>query len=232
MGDLDARRALYEPLSDTWSLTQPPLVERDYGATATLLGTGQVLLAGGYHDEPAKEPPVHDNYTVFRERRTYDPTSGMWTPVAPMLHPRTQQAATAMANGSALIAGGEEELILPGSLTESDVQSSAETFDPYDGRWQPWPAMGFERAYAEAATLSDGSVIVAGGGECSTAPGYNACINYGNSPYSSPCCAASTAEIYEPATEHWTVTGPMLAGDDTALAVFGNEAFIAGGDRH
>jgi hypothetical protein len=222
--------ALYDPLSGTWSRIQSPLVKRDYGATATLLGTGQVLLAGGYQDEPAEELPVHNNYTVFVSAETYDPTSGAWTPVAPMLHPRTQQAATAMVDGSALVAGGEEALISPGSQTESDVQSSAETFDPYNGTWQPLPPMSFERAYAEAATLSNGSVIVAGGGECSTAPGYNACINYGNSPYTSPCCAASTAEIYEPATEHWTVTGPVLAGDQTALAAFGNEALLAGGD--
>ena len=222
--------ALYDSLSGTWSRTQPPLVKRDGGATATLLGNGQVLLAGGYQVEPAKEPPVRDNYTVFASAETYNPISGVWTPVAPMLHPRTQQAATAMANGSALIAGGEEDLVFPGPMNESDVQSSAEAFDPYNGTWQPLPTMSFERAYAEAATLSDGSVIVAGGGECSTAPGYNACINYGDSPYSSLCCAASTAEIYEPAAERWTVTGPVLAGDETALAAFGNEALLAGGD--
>ncbi len=57
--------ALYDPLSGTWSRTQPPLVRRDGGATATLLGTGQVLLAGGFQVEPAKEPPVRDHYTVF-----------------------------------------------------------------------------------------------------------------------------------------------------------------------
>jgi N-acetylneuraminic acid mutarotase len=222
--------ALYDPLSGTWSRMQPPLVKRDHGATATLLGTGQVLLAGGYQDEPAEELPVHDNYTVFASAETYNPASGAWTPVAPMLHPRTQQAATAMANGTALIAGGEEDLIYPGSQTESAVQSSAETFDPYNDTWQPLPEMSFARAYAEATTLSDGSVIIAGGGECSTAPGYEACINYGRSYYSSLCCAASTAEIYEPATNQWTVTGPVLAGNETALAAFGNEALLAGGD--
>lgn len=221
--------ALYDPVSGTWSLTQPPLVKRDYGATATLLGTGQILLAGGYQDEPAKELPVHDNYTVFASAETYDPTSGVWTPVAPMLHPRTQQAATAMTNGSALIAGGEEGLIFPGFLTESDVQSSAETFDPFNGTWQALPAMSFARAYARASTLSDGYVIIAGGGECSVAPGYDGCINYGNSPYSSLCCAANTAEVYEPAAGRWTVTGPVLAGNETALAALGTEALLAGG---
>jgi hypothetical protein len=222
--------AIYDPASGAWSPTQPPLVRRDYGATATLLGTGRVLLAGGYQDEPANELPVHDNYTVFASAETYDPASETWTPVAPMLHPRTQQVATAMANGSALIAGGEEGLIFPGTLTESDVQSSAEAFNPYSGTWQTLPAMNFARAFAAATTLSNGNVIVAGGGECSTAPGYDACIGYGSSAYSSPCCAASTAEIYEPAAERWTVTGPLLAGDETALAASGNEALLAGGD--
>ncbi|HEV3344350.1 MAG TPA: hypothetical protein VG125_28500, partial [Pirellulales bacterium] len=222
--------ALYDPLSGTWSRTQPPLVERDWGATATLLSTGQVLLAGGYQDEPAKEPPVHDNYTVFASAETYDPISGAWAPVAPMLHPRTRQAATTMVDGSALIAGGEEDLQFPGPLTESDVQSSAEIFNPYDNTWQPLPAMSFARAYAKATTLSDGSVIVAGGGECSLAPGYDACIGYGDSPYLSLCCAASTAEIYEPTADRWTVTGPALAGDEAMLAAFGNEALLAGGD--
>jgi hypothetical protein len=222
--------ALYDPVSGTWSRTQPPLVERDYGATATPLGSGQLLLAGGYQEEPARELPVHEHYTVFASAETYNPTSGTWTAVAPMLHPRAHQAAAAMTNGTALIAGGEGGIIAPGTLTESDVQSSAETFDPYNGTWQPLPAMGFARAYAEAATLSNGSVIVAGGGECSLAPGYDACINYGNSPYLSLCCAASTAEIYEPATGHWAVTGPVLAGDETALAAIGNEALLAGGD--
>jgi hypothetical protein len=222
--------AVYEPLSGMWVHRHPPLVKRDYGASATLLGTGQVLLAGGYQEEEAKELPVHDNYTVFASAETYNPAAGEWTPAPPMLHPRAQQAATAMTNGSALIAGGEEEIMLPGTRAESNVQSSAETFDPYSDTWQPLPAMSFARAYGKATTLSDGNLIVAGGGECSTTTAYNACLNYGDSSYSSLCCAANTAEIYEPAAEHWTVTGPVLAGDETALAAFGNEALLAGGD--
>lgn len=232
--------ALYDPADSTWSPTQPPLATRDHGATATLLGTGEVLLAGGYEEKGFVTIPAdhsysltygHPNDTVLASAETYDPASGAWTAVARMLHPRTSQAATAMADGSALIAGGEEELDAPGTMTESDVQSSAEVFDPSTDEWQALPTMSFPRAYAEATTLSNGSVIIAGGGECSLAPGYSACLNRdAHSTYSSLCCAASTAEIYEPETGRWTVTGPVLAGDEAALAAVGNEALTAGGD--
>lgn len=228
-GDAKLEAALYDPIGGTWTHTQPPGVKRDYGATATLLGDGDVLLSGGEQIEPAKELPVHDNYTVFSSAETYDPATATWTAVAPMHQPRTHHVASAMRDGSALVAGGEESIILPGLTTLSAVESSAEAFDPASDTWRQLASMTLPRAYDAAATLADGRVIVAGGSECTTLPGVNACYLYGPGAEGA-CCAASSAEIYEPATDSWAFTGPVVVGDQAGLAAFGNdEALLVGG---
>lgn len=145
-----------------------------------------------------------------------------------MAEPRAAATATVLKDGRILIAGGYNGSVeqVGGTMT---WQPLAEIFDPATRSLRSTAPMLVTRAEPRAAPLSDGRVIIAGGGECSLAPGYGSCINYGNSPCSSLCCAAGTAEIYEAATQHWTVTGPVLSGDKTALAAFGNEALLAGG---
>src|SRR6266478_1778290 len=65
--------------------------------TATLLSSGQVLLAGGGGD------PIF-NGVVSAE--IYDPATHAWNPVSSMSTPRVAHAAVLLPNGKVLVAGG------------------------------------------------------------------------------------------------------------------------------
>jgi len=63
--------------------------------TATLLNSGQVLIAGGY-----------TNGAVVGSAELYNPTTGAFTVSGSLKTPRYRQTATLLNNGKVLIAGG------------------------------------------------------------------------------------------------------------------------------
>lgn len=174
---------------------------RRSGATATLLPTGDVLVAGGG--------------TAAAE--LYDPSTGRWSPTAAMSTARTNATATLLQDGDVLVAGGCCEVGNPNvSLT------SAELYDPSTATWSPTGSMNVARAEDTATLLQNGDVLVAGG-ECNG-------TNYG-------CDSGSflvnlkSAELYDPASGTWTLTGSMKAGRDlqTATLLQNGEVLVAGG---
>src|SRR5438105_4740013 len=74
-----------------WTLTGSPALGV-YAHTATLLRTGDVLVAGGSN-------PAH-------YAQLYDPSTGTWGLTGQMLHDRRNHTATMLKDGRVLIAGG------------------------------------------------------------------------------------------------------------------------------
>jgi N-acetylneuraminic acid mutarotase len=177
---------------------------RRSGATATLLGDGDVLVAGGG--------------TATAE--LYHRASGTWSPTGSMSTARTDATATLLPNGDVLVAGG---CCQPGNPYAS--LSSAELYDPTTGKWTLTGSMNKGRSQFTATLLSDGDVLVAGG----------SCNGSLSGPYG--CDAGSflvnqrTAELYDPATGTWTLTGSMRAGRalHTATLLPNGEVLVAGG---
>src|SRR5438552_16054323 len=62
--------------------------------TATLLPSGQVLVAGGYSGSNALSAEL------------YDPATGVWTPTGSLPVGRWDYTATLLPNGQVLVAGG------------------------------------------------------------------------------------------------------------------------------
>jgi hypothetical protein len=85
---------LYDPSTGHFAPTSPMTAVRD-GQTATLLGNGRVLVAGG-HDLSAESAEL------------YDPTRGSFAPTGPMLVWRAFHSATLLDDGSVLLAGGAD----------------------------------------------------------------------------------------------------------------------------
>ena len=88
---------LYDPSTGQWAFTGDMVIAAQ-SRTATLLGNGKVLVAGG---QEQVTPNVY-----FSEAELYDPVAGTFTVTASMTAIRSGAVATLLGNGNVLIAGG------------------------------------------------------------------------------------------------------------------------------
>ena len=178
--------------------------------TATLLANGKVLVAGGRTGLIGAS---------LASSELYDPKTETWSSTAGSLAesrfghsatlldgPECQIAAPPVHCGKVLVAGG-----FTGETTTNaqPVLTSAELFDPTTGTWAAAGALSTRRSLHAASLLADGRVLVAGGRTCN-APPPTQC----NSTF-----VTNTAEIYNPATNSWSPTGPLLIARHTNAAV-------------
>jgi hypothetical protein len=147
---------IYDPATGTFSATGEmkttcgPFGPPNYlsGRTATLLPNGDVLLAGGGHEDCGR----------FAEAERYDPASGTFTLVRPMTRRRTFHTATRLPDGTVLIAGGESE-----SGFSLVTEATAEIYDPAATTFFLAGSMQGGREGHTATPLKDGRVLFVGG---------------------------------------------------------------------
>ena len=118
------------------------------GHTATLLGSGKVLIAGG-----------NGSANGLASAELYDPASGTFSPTGSMTVARWSHTATLLNNGKVLIAGGE--FYNSGGSVAS--LASAELYDPTAGTFTAASDMTLARTDHTATLLPSGMVLVAGG---------------------------------------------------------------------
>jgi hypothetical protein len=186
--------------------------------TATLLTSGQVLVAGG----------MERNGVIFKSAELYNSSNEKFTPTnRNMTTQRVGHTATLLLNGKVLLIGGWDEkgvlasaeiydpntetFTLTGSMSigrgdftatllpsgkvlvaggENDrALSRAEIYDPATGKFTPTGNMNAERTMHTAVLLPDGKVLIAGGGG-----------------YQHPL---ASAELYDPMKGTFTATGSM-----------------------
>lgn len=153
-----------------------------YGSTATLLQDGRVLVVGGYD---ATSPDYGST-----QAELYDPSTGTWAATTNANFGHYEHTATLLDDGRVLIAGGHRFISETGLLYEG----KAEIYDPSTATWTVTGSMSTGRVLHTATLLDNGQVLVAGG--------YNGGSRYGNVVFSS-------AELYDPATGTWSLTGSM-----------------------
>ena len=160
----DNRQAeLYDPKMGTWSVTGSMHEAREQ-STATLLGNGEVLVAGGLN-----EGSDSGSETTFAEAELYNPENGTWTTTGSMSEPRFGQAAALLpGTGWVLAIGGTSD-------------ASSEVFEPALGHWVPTGSLSTPRTDLTATVLSDGNVLATGGTGNDGAPQATAEV-YTNSP--------------------------------------------------
>ena len=111
-----ASAELYDPASGTFRLTGSMSMPRAVHTT-TLLPSGEVLIAGGYHSV--------DQDPVLATTELYDPRAGSFTSAGLMTTARYFQTATLLSNGQVLIAGG-----VPDAFASAVASASSTTPRP------------------------------------------------------------------------------------------------------
>ena len=118
------------------------------GHTATLLPSGQVLVAGGGGE-------------VGSPTEVYNPVTGQWALTGALNTPRVVHTATLLPSGQVLVAGGWWGQIL--------TLASTEVYDPVTGQWTLTGALHTARFAHTATLLPSGKVLVTGGADWSAA---------------------------------------------------------------
>jgi Bacterial Ig-like domain (group 2)/Kelch motif/Galactose oxidase, central domain len=172
--------------------------------TATLLANGKVLIAGGADQDPTG--------AGLASAELYDPSTGTFTQTGSMAVGRFLYTATLLQNGKVLIVGG--------ALTStSDPVATAEVYDPATGIFTMTHEMATTREQHTATLLADGRVLIVGG---TTSTG------------TSDLQPTATAEVYDPSTGSFSVTGSMAEARTyhTATLLPSGKVLVAGGDEN
>ena len=117
---------LYNPATGTWTAATSgaavctPVQVCHTGSTATLLGTGNVLVTGGYADV-ANTGYVSDS----AEALLYDPATNVWTRTGNMSTGRVGDTASLLLDGQVLVAGGWNVV-----KNKRTILASAELYTP------------------------------------------------------------------------------------------------------
>ena len=117
-----------------------PLGTARYGATATLLPTKKVLIAGGQRNP----------FSALDSTELYDPPSDTFSPGGMLTSHRSLHTATLMLDGKVLLAGGSSS-------------SVAELYDPLSNTSVATGSMVRARREHAATLLRDGRVLFTGG---------------------------------------------------------------------
>jgi hypothetical protein len=190
------------------------------GGSAVQLADGQVLVVG---DPADREEPTAASAELW------DPGSNRWAETTGLERYRVSFALVALLDGRALVIGG-----LNGDWGSPGTQSysSAYAFDPGNATWSKVGLMTMARTAPAAAVLPDGRVLVVGGyfhtgfdEEAAVPWDDGGIVLAAYHPDPSPPFRArpplddvdvppygyalATAEIYDPATDTWSATGPM-----------------------
>lgn len=213
-------------------------VSRAYAASATL-ASGRIFVCGG----------VDASTSCLRSSELFDPATGHWLILAPMMTARQHHTATLLNDGRVLVIGGQ--------ATNGAPLSGVEIYDPHTNTWVTEPSMSSARFDHSALLLRNGMVLVAGGGylpsgdsvECfdpcthswtSVSP-----MNLSRYQHTSQLMedgsvlvvggfsgtAVASAESFEPATGAWSVMPPMAFArtNHTSTLLSDGRLFVSGG---
>lgn len=154
----------------------------------------------------------------------YDPATETWSNTGNQKSSRFYHTATLLPNGEVLVAGGAYPgppvgPAPPGAFKLVGL-NSAELYDPATGQWSYTGELNTLHAFHTATLLQNGRVLVVAG----TDSIYNYPTDQG---------VTNKAELYDLATESWSITGNVSAARvfHTATLLQKGQVLVAGGDN-
>lgn len=219
--------------------------------TASLLPNGKVLVAGGLNR-------LGNTASILNSAELYDAATGTWSYTGSLNLPRYFCTATTLPNGKVLVTGGDTstappyfgvtstaELYDPATGTWSSTASlnavrvghtatllqndkvlvvggwgenlplkSAELYDPATETWSVTGSVIAARYGHTATLLENGKVLIVGGSDDGDL-----------------ASSLASAELYDPSSGTWSVTGSLNAGPvlHTATLLPDGKVLVAGG---
>jgi Bacterial Ig-like domain (group 2)/Galactose oxidase, central domain len=238
--DPTSEAELYDPATGTFTATGNLNMARCQH-TATLLKNGQVLIAGGFGAQQVAESTAE----------LYDPTTGTFTLTGSLNAARSIHTATILNNGEVLIIGGE---------AANPSTTTAELYNPTSGTFAFTGSLNMSFGVSAAILLQSGRVLVVLIGVAPAGFFNSAAALYdvtagtfamtGNLVGAKPSIAGSgtllnngmvlvgggllpgtDAELYNPTTGAFTVTGSLNQGrgEHTATLLSDRTVLFVGG---
>ena len=124
------------------------------------------------------------SWTPTNAAALYDPVSGTWSPTGKLITAHASHTAALLQNGKVLIVGGFGESF--------DTLDTAELYDPETGTWTLTGKLNVARYILNATLLKSGKVLITGGTN--------------DDDFAS---TLASAELYDPATGTWSITGSL-----------------------
>jgi N-acetylneuraminic acid mutarotase len=205
----------YDPGTNQWSLKKPMPVVSHHVAFTTL--NNKIYAFGGFK-LPESGPPA---WVPIDNVWEYDPVADEWKALAP-LPTRRGAASAAVANGKIYVTGGANSL--PG-ISESgihpqrphNVVATVEEYDPASNSWQTRRPLLLARNHHVSAGVGD-KVYVIGG-------------RIGAAFISGGSNNVDLVEMYDPATDLWTVRDKMPTRRSAmGVGIYNNKIIVVGGE--
>jgi N-acetylneuraminic acid mutarotase len=195
---------LFDPTTKKW-FWAGKLAQPRGRHTATRLEDGRVAVVGGFISEGEVTASVE----------LYNPKTAKWFDGGQLLEPRAYQTALGLDGNRVLLAGGENPRNTPTAEIHSALTSRSTVTAPLQ---KP-------HAFCQAwVRLNDGRLLVTGGeGTDATWPPVRGV----------PPEHVALAEIYNPATNMWTLAKPMtsIRCGHSATVLRDGRVFVMGGER-
>jgi len=194
---------VYDPVTRKWSAGKD-MNEPRGGHTASLLPNGRVLVTGGYHCQTGERGGT---CTLLATSELYNPETDSWSSAAGLSSGRAFHSAVMLTNGNMIVIGGDD-----GS---GDGLQANEIYDYRSNSWRSGGNMSYGRIDHAATLLPNGKVLVTGGYET-------------HDSFATPL---SSVELYDPATNIWTIIDPLITSErgHAAALLRNGEVLVAGG---
>lgn len=198
----------YDPATNGWTDTTEFDAANGF-QVPVVLENGDVLFTGGGL-VMAQTP---NSFQTLSACQVYDPVTGKFNSVAPMLEAHAGHTATLLADGTVLVVGG-----VTGNGESGILSSPTSDVERYDPKTNTWAEVGSEiigREEQSVVLLHDGRVMVIGG--VGRVDGEEHIL--------------ASAELFDPKTNSWTQASPMHDAREGAIATVlpDGKVLVAGG---